>query len=106
MTNVNVLVPPEGIFADICRVIPDPLKSPSNENKIYAAWHKLRVRGGPRQELFHDVAGLAFRFLALRAMVTHWSAIRSRFAPIFMAEITSLISDATGVNRSNKLTPS
>src|SRR5260370_59553 len=36
------------------------------------------------------------RRLALRAIETDWSAIRSRFELTFIAETTSLISDATG----------
>jgi hypothetical protein len=41
-------------------------------------------------------AGLVFRCLALRAIVTDWSATRSKFVLTFIAETTSLISDATG----------
>lgn len=54
MTNVNRFVPPEGIFSDICPMIPDSLESASNEDKINTAGHELRFRGGPSKELFDD----------------------------------------------------
>jgi hypothetical protein len=74
------------------------------------------VRAGRRIEIWNDVrwyhddlfdnrwragcdwypGGLSFRCFALRAIVTAWSAMRSRFVLTFIAEITSLISDATG----------
>jgi hypothetical protein len=52
MTNVGGLVPPERVFGDIRSVITDPLKSASNEDQVYVAWHEFRVHGSPRNEVF------------------------------------------------------
>ena len=57
MTNVGGLVAPEGILSDIRRMIPDPFKGASNEDKIDVAWHELRVQGGSLNEFFVDVVG-------------------------------------------------
>src|ERR1700757_3781860 len=55
MANVRGLVAPERILSDVCSMIADPLKSASNEDQVHVAWHKLRVHGSPRNELFAEV---------------------------------------------------
>ena len=57
MTNVGGLVTPERILSDIRRMIPDPLKGASNEDKVDVTWHELRVQGGSLNEFFIDVIG-------------------------------------------------
>ena len=55
MTNVSGLITPERILSDVRSVITDPLKSAANEDQVYVAWHKFRVHGSPRNELFGEV---------------------------------------------------
>ena len=55
MPNVGSLITPERILRDVRSMIPDPLKSASNEDQVQVAWHKFRVHGGPRNELFANV---------------------------------------------------
>ena len=57
MTNVGGLVAPERILRDIRRMIPDPLKGASNEDKVHVTWHEVRVQGGSLNELLIDVIG-------------------------------------------------
>jgi hypothetical protein len=57
MTNVGGLVTPERILSDIRRMIADPLKGASNEDKVHVTWHELRVQGGSLNEFFIDVIG-------------------------------------------------
>jgi len=54
MTNVGSLVAPERILRDVCTMIANPLQGASNEDQVHVAWHKFRVHGGPRNELFAD----------------------------------------------------
>src|SRR5215469_7445839 len=62
MTNVGGLITPEGILGDARSIITDPLKSASNEDKVHVAWHKFRVYGSPRNELFADVPRYGVQF--------------------------------------------
>ena len=55
MTNVGSLITPERILSDVRSVITDPLKSASNEDQVYVAWHEFRVHGSSRNELLAEV---------------------------------------------------
>jgi hypothetical protein len=57
MTNVGGLIAPEGILSDVRRMIPDPLKGASNEDKVYVTGHKLRIHGRPLNELSDEIMG-------------------------------------------------
>ena len=55
MTNVGGLVAPERILSDICRMIPNPLKGTSDEDKVQVTRYKLRVHGRLLNELFAEL---------------------------------------------------
>ena len=57
MTNVGGLVTPETILSDIGGMIPDPLKGPSNKDKVHVTRDKPRVQGASLNEPLIDVIG-------------------------------------------------
>jgi hypothetical protein len=43
MANIITLIPPKGLFSNIRRIVPNPLKGASNENEIKSGARRIQV---------------------------------------------------------------
>jgi len=109
----------DGVFRDVRSVIAHPLEMARDEHQIQITTELVRILGHALNQTparawanigsmksHSGSAGWRLSLRALRAMLTAWSAMRSRFELSFIAETTRRRSDATGWNRRSKSTPS
>src|ERR1700722_3872144 len=56
MPNVGGLIPPERVLGNVCRMVPDSLEGPTDEDEVQVTGHIFRVCSSSSDQLFTDIS--------------------------------------------------